>query len=289
MTVPTPPASLASQARAHAAAPPAWLARHEHFLLDLDGTLIRENEPMEGAAELLRQLDGRYVVVSNNSTDTAQSLARRLARLGLAIPAEKLVLAGQLTIDFLASARPGARLQLVAARVLRDYARRQGCVLVQERPDLVVVALDKRFNFAKLSAAANAVARGATLIATNADLSHPAPGNALVPETGVLLQAVAACAGVSPELVVGKPENMLFAEGLRRLGARPDRTLVIGDNPATDAQGAARLGMRYLLLGRGPAADSVSPAALLALDHAGHAHAPASETAAGMRPRLNTA
>lgn len=261
---------------AHSPAPaPAWLARHEHFLLDLDGTLIRENEPMEGAADLLRRLDGRYAVVSNNSTDTAQSLSRRLARLGLRIPPDKLVLAGQLTIDFLASSRPRARVQLLASIALRRYAQRQGCVLVEQAPDLVVLALDKRFTYAKLSAAANAVASGAELVATNGDLHHPAPGEARVPETGTLLHAVAACAGIAPALVVGKPENMLFAEGLRRLGARPEGTLVIGDNPATDAQGATRLGMRYLLLGRGPAADSVSPSALLALDHAGHAHAPA--------------
>ncbi|MDX3905058.1 MAG: HAD-IIA family hydrolase [Pigmentiphaga sp.] len=284
MTAPRFPTSVGTTP-AHDAQP-AWLAAHDHFLLDLDGTLVRENEVMEGAAQLLDRLGSRYVVVSNNSTDTARGLARRLSRQGLRIPADRLVLAGQLTIDFLASTRPHARLQLLASRGLRDYARRLGCTLVDERPDLVVLALDKHFSFAKLNAAANAVARGATLIAANPDLYHPGPGNLRIPETGALLRAVTACSGVLPELVVGKPEKMLFAEGLRRLGARPEKTLVIGDNPATDAQGATRLGMRYLLLGSGPLADAASPAGLLALDRPGHA-----QLAQGAQalPQLNTA
>jgi ribonucleotide monophosphatase NagD (HAD superfamily) len=41
---------------------------------------------------------------------------------------------------------------------------------------------------------------------------------------------------------------------------------MIGDNPATDARGATRLGMRCLLLGEGPGAHAASPAALLAQD-----------------------
>ncbi|MNT76866.1 putative hydrolase YutF [compost metagenome] len=87
------------------------------------------------------------------------------------------------------------------------------------------------------------------------------------------------CAGVAPALVVGKPEPTLFVEGLRRLGARAGETLVIGDNPLTDARGAVRLGMRYLLVGTHPHADATTPDALMRLSHGGHAKEPA--TASG--------
>jgi FMN phosphatase YigB (HAD superfamily) len=85
---------------------------------------------------------------------------------------------------------------------------------------------------------------------------------------------------------VGKPENMLFVEGLRRLHATAAHTLVIGDNPLTDANGAVRMGMRYLLVGRHELADAGSPAQLLQLAHEGHAQAPAAHrsVAAGHAP-----
>ncbi|WP_144007118.1 HAD hydrolase-like protein, partial [Pelomonas sp. KK5] len=140
-----------------------------------------------------------------------------------------------------------------------------GCRLVDAEPEFIVLARDRRFDYARLALAANELRAGARLVVTNPDLSHPAPAGAVVPETGALMRALVACAGIEPAQVIGKPEADLFIEGLRRLGATPAHTLVIGDNPLTDALGAARLGMRCLLLGRDPQARAASPAALLRL------------------------
>ncbi len=69
--------------------------------------------------------------------------------------------------------------------------------------------------------------------------------------------------GVQPWRVIGKPAPLLFEEGLRRLGARPESTVVVGDNPLTDAEGAARLGMACLLVGHAPGAVALTVAGLL--------------------------
>ena len=241
----------------------AW-QQARHFLIDLDGTLVHsQQEPAEGAIELLHQLAGRYVVVSNNSTHTAAGLARALRARGLPLAAENLVLAGEQTLRFMMETYPGARIRLVASIALQQQARALGCRLVDVAPEFVVLARDERFSYAKLSTLVNDLRAGARLVVSNPDLSHPALDGGIVPETGALMRAVVDCAGVEPAHVIGKPENRLFIEGLRRLGATPEHTLVIGDNPLTDALGAARLGMRCLLLGRDPQARARSPAALL--------------------------
>ncbi|GAA4341163.1 5' nucleotidase NucF [Pigmentiphaga soli] len=272
MNVPSSPSLPA------AASPPpvpvSWLDAHDAFLVDLDGTLIRESVATSGAARMLDRLRDRYVVVSNNSTDTARSLARKLELLGLPVAPERMVLAGQATIDFVAHAYGTARVLLIAGPTLRGYAQRRGCLLVDANADLVVLALDKRFSYAKLGLAANELRRGARLIVTNPDASHPSLDQALVPETGALMEAIVRCAGIGPALVVGKPGNMLFEEGLRRLRAQAADALVIGDNPLTDAHGAVRLGMRYLLVGRHALADADTPEALLGLAHGGHSQPP---------------
>jgi 4-nitrophenyl phosphatase len=241
----------------------ASLAQARHLIVDLDGTLIREDEPIEGAADLLARFRDRYVIVSNNSTHTARGMARRLARMGLKVEPEHIVLAGEQTIDYMRRDHPRARVLLAANPLLQRYALSAGCELVKSDADFVVLALDAQFNHARLAAMANQLRRGARLVVTNSDDNHPGPGGTVVPETGALMAALVSASGVQPWRVIGKPGPLLLEEGLRRLGAPAAGTIVIGDNPATDALGAAQLGMRCVLVGNAPQAEAKSPAALL--------------------------
>lgn len=247
-------------------APPAdlpWTLRTRGLILDLDGTLVRGHEVIPGAAQLLARWSGRYVVVSNNSTDTAASLAPRLQALGLPVQADALVLAGEQALHHIARNHPRARLLLCGSDTLRACAAGLGLVLVPGDADILLLARDLSFTYATLQAVALELARGATLMVSNGDLTHPGPRGSLVPETGALLQAVLACApGVRPR-ILGKPAAMLFEEGLRRLALPAQVVTVIGDNARTDAQGAVSLGMAYLLVGNSPYADAPDVARLL--------------------------
>lgn len=48
----------------------------------------------------------------------------------------------------------------------------------------------------------------------------------------------------------GKPHEAAFAEALRRLGADPERTLMVGDDPRCDVEGARAAGLRAVWLDR---------------------------------------
>jgi 4-nitrophenyl phosphatase len=251
-----------AMATATASANGEWLTQARHLLVDLDGTLVRQQEAIDGAAELLAHFHDRYAIVSNNSTHTAQGLALRLRRLGLCVPPGRIVLAGELAVRQLAQQHPGARVLLIGSQALQRFARAEGCDLVQANADFVLLALDMHFSHARLALAANELLRGARLMVTNADAAHPGPQGRVVPETGALLAALVAASGVQPWRVIGKPAPLLFEEGLRRLGAEPETTVVIGDNPLTDAEGAARLGMACLLVGQAPGAVAPTVAGL---------------------------
>lgn len=242
----------------------ARLARARHLLVDLDGTLVRQQEAIAGAAELLAHFDGRCAIVSNNSTHTAPGLAQRLRRLGLRVPAERIVLAGELAVRQLVREHPQARVLMAASPALQRYARAQGCQLVQGGADFVLLALDMHFSHARLALVVNELLRGARLLVSNADTTHPGPQGRVVPETGALLAAVVAASGVQPMRVTGKPAAQLFEEGLRCLGACAEDTVVVGDNPLTDAEGAARLGMACVLVGQASGAVAASVAGLFA-------------------------
>lgn len=251
-----------------------WVTSAAAFLIDLDGTLIQGAQVMDGAAALLERLSGRFVIVSNNSTETADVLAGRLHAMGLPVIGRQLVLAGEQTIRFLAEHHANRSVILFACEALCQMAADCGLTLVDRDADLVVLMRDQSFDYAKLSLAANELRAGARLVVSNPDRTHPAPGGGVIVETGSLMQALVACAGVLPTRIIGKPEPDLFVEALLRLAAAPDDAIVIGDNSDTDARGAVQLGMRYLLVGPSIGADAVSPAALLTLPLRGHVTIP---------------
>ncbi len=253
---------LASFPPAPAAEPP-WTARSRGLILDLDGTLIRGHEVIPGASELLTRWAGRCVIVSNNSTDTAAGLAPRLQAMGLPVQAETLVLAGEQAVRHIARQHPRAAVLLCASDALRTLAARLGLALVARDADIVLLARDLSFGYGTLQTLASELARGAALMVSNGDLTHPGPQGAIVPETGALLQSVLACAPDARPRILGKPGAMLLEEGLRRLGLAPADATVIGDNVRTDALGAVRLGIGYLLVGNAPYADAPNVARLL--------------------------
>jgi len=234
-----------------AAVTPDW-----SFVVDLDGTLVRDGTPVPAADRLIGLIDGRFVVVSNNSTHSAADMAVELASRGLPIPADKLVLAGAMAVRLVARDYSGARVLLVGSPGFRREAERAHLDLVDRGSDIVLLGRDVAFTYDTLALVANEIRRGAILVATNPDTTHPGADGALIPETGALMRAITACATPRAVRVIGKPQPDLFQEALRRLGSAPGCSVVIGDNPETDAAGALQLGMPCLLIGSSPDCDA---------------------------------
>lgn len=224
------------------------------WLIDLDGTLVCGGRPVAGADVFLKACDERFVIVSNDAEHTPAELARDLRRLGLNVPARRIVLAGTVALKDIAARRPGARVLMLASEGLMCHARGIGLKPVTTLPEIVFLGRDRRFTHTRLALAANAVRAGAELVVANPDLVHPGPDGSVVPETGALLAALLACTGPVPYRVVGKPEPALFEEGLALLGLPKREAAMLGDNPRTDGEGACRFGLRYVDI-----ADGVFP------------------------------
>ncbi|AMJ61942.1 HAD-IIA family hydrolase [Bosea sp. PAMC 26642] len=225
-----------------------WLQDVGGCLVDLDGTLVRGRQALPGASAFLEMLEGRFVVVSNDAEHTPLELSRGLKRMGLIVGPRKIVLAGTTALDEIARRRPRARILMLAGKSLMAHARDLGLLPVQARADIVFLGRDRHFSYERLMVAANAVRDGAELVAANPDLVHPGPDDTVVPETGALLAALLACTGPVPHRIVGKPEPALFEAGLKLLGLPKRAVMMVGDNPATDGEGARRYGLRYFQL-----------------------------------------
>lgn len=221
------------------------------WVIDLDGVVWLTGEPLPGAADgvaRLRHAGGRALFVTNNSSPTEAELQRRLRHCGIEAPTEDVITSAHAAARLLA---PGARALVLGDDGLREALRARDVVLADEDPlDAVVVGWTHAFDFDALAGAASAVRRGARLIGTNEDATHPTP-TGLLPGSGALLAAVAVAAGVDPE-VAGKPHAPIVAAIAERAD---DVVVVVGDRPSTDGVLAQRLGVPFARVRSGVAAD----------------------------------
>jgi NagD protein len=231
----------------------------ELVLIDLDGCLAFGNEPHPAASNLLAQLDARYAILSNNSTQTPTSLAKHLNDRGLAVDPARIIVAGALMIDILATERPGRSIALFAASEIEDYALSKGLAISRTGDaDLVALARDTAFTYEKLQRGVALLASGAEFIASNPDLTHPGRERIPVPETGSLLKMFEACIPTVIPEIVGKPNAIMFKTALARFSCAAGNAIMIGDNPMTDGLGAERAGVRSILVGPGNSYESIA-------------------------------
>lgn len=235
------------------AEPREIVARADLVLVDLDGCLAFGGVPHPDAERFLRAIDGRYVVLSNNSSTTPDALARDLAGYGLVLDPHRILLAGSAMIEMLAEESEAKFVQLIASEEIVAYARAMGLRLIEAGGDIVALARDTGLTYAKLARAVAALAAGAKLVVSNPDLTHPGMGRVPVPETGALLAALRACLPDIEPRIVGKPAPILFRRALARFGVDAAQAVMIGDNAATDGEGARGMGMNALLVGPGHA------------------------------------
>lgn len=217
----------------------------EGYLLDLDGTLISGAALLPGVRDFLQNLRQPFVILSNDSEHVPEQIVDIFQKEGIALKASQVVLAGVIALEEIARRTPGARVMLLASPALRDLAARLGLRLSADRPEVVVLARDRSFDFDKLTAAARALRLGAKLVLACPDTTHPSPNGEIVPEVGALAAAIFACVGNIEHEVIGKPEPSLFNIGCERLGMTPAQCLMIGDNLLTDGVGATRAGIAF--------------------------------------------
>jgi phosphoglycolate/pyridoxal phosphate phosphatase family enzyme len=231
------------------------------YAFDLDGTVYLGDAALPGAVETIERIrlaGCRVVFVTNNPLHSAEDYAGKLRGLGVEATAADVVTATHALVTYLRSACPRARLLVLGETLLLDTLSAAGFALTTQpaAADVVVVAFDRTFDYAKLLAAYRAVRlHGARLVATNPDPYCPTPDGGL-PDCAAMLAAVQACTGAAAEAVVGKPSTHMAAAVLERLGMAAARAAMVGDRLSTDMVMARSAGMVGVLVLTGTTSSS---------------------------------
>jgi len=220
------------------------------LVVDMDGVLHVGPEPVESLPAFLNFLDQRAiqaVYVTNNSTLTPKSLCERLSGFGIQADSSQIITSATATARYLSKEFPqGSRVLVVGEVGLCQAVRDMGFKIVDDMPQAVVVGLDRKINYQKISKAASAVLAGASFIACNIDSGAPTVSG-IAPGAGAMVAAIQVVVQVAP-VVIGKPESTMFLEAAERMGLKLDECAAIGDRLDIDIVSAKRAGMLGILV-----------------------------------------
>jgi HAD superfamily hydrolase (TIGR01458 family) len=220
------------------------------LLLDLDGVLYVEDEPVPGAREAVGVLRARGLTlrfVTNTTARPRKRILDRLDRLGFAVEPGELSTPAALAVRH-CRRRGHRRVALVMNDdVKEDFAELEA---VDTGADAVVVGdLGAAFGYAVLNRAFRQLMDGAELIALQKNRYWLTP-QGLSLDVGAFVAALEYAARTEA-FVVGKPSRDFFTAILDAIPAEPGAAAMVGDDVESDVGGAMRAGLAGVLVRTG--------------------------------------
>ncbi|MBO8176275.1 MAG: TIGR01457 family HAD-type hydrolase [Bacillus sp. (in: Bacteria)] len=225
---------------------------YKGYLIDLDGTMYRGKEKIEAAGRFVHRLIDKglpYLFVTNNSSRTPEQVAEKLNRFDIPTRPEQVFTTSMATANYMYERKPNATVYVIGEEGIRTALLEKGFKLVEEKPDFVVVGIDRSITYEKLALACLGVRNGATFISTNGDIAIPTE-RGLLPGNGSLTSVVTVSTQTEP-IFIGKPEPIIMEQALKVLGTSKEDTIMVGDNYHTDILAGLRTGIDTLLVHTG--------------------------------------
>lgn len=217
-------------------------------ILDVDGTVVRGDEPIPDARRGVAAVDEAGLArlfVSNNPTRAPPAYAERLRRAGVDADPSEILTSGTVTVAYLADEHPEATHHVVGEPGLVEQLAAEG-LTVSDDPDaaeVCVVSIDREFTYDRLREALWLLRdESVAFVGTDPDVVIPA-AEGDVPGSGAIINAVAGVVEREPNVVLGKPHPATAELALDRLGVPAEECLVVGDRLDTDVALGERAGM----------------------------------------------
>jgi len=219
------------------------------WLIDMDGVLVHQEQPLPGADRFLARLDEfgmPFLVLTNNSIYTRRDLSARLRAAGLNVREDAIWTSALATARFLDDQRPHGSAFVIGEAGLTTALHDAGYTLSEQGPDYVVLGETRTYSFERITHAIRLIASGSRFIATNPDPAGPSPSGPL-PATGAVAALISRATGVEPYFV-GKQNPLMIRSALNALDAHSESTAMIGDRMDTDVVAGLEAGLETILV-----------------------------------------
>ena len=219
-------------------------------LLDLDGVLYVEDEPVPGAAEAVERMRAAGLTlrfVTNTTSRSRAATLEKLSALGFEVGDEELITPALLALQHCRERGHRRVALLMSDDVKADFAELEE---TEREPDAVIVGdLGERFAYDVLNRAFRELLAGAELIALQTN-RYWLREDGLCLDVGPFVAALEYAAACEAH-VVGKPAAAFFSHVLDGAGTAPDQAVMVGDDIESDIGGALRAGLAGILVRTG--------------------------------------
>ena len=220
------------------------------LVLDMDGVLWRENEPigdLPGAFSRFEKAGLKVILATNNATKNQKMYIEKLAGMGVHVSKDQVINSAMGVTYLLKKRFPQAGPVYVIGEIgLISALEEAGFTITDQNPLAVVAGVDRQITFDKLKRATLLIRQGVPFYGTNPDKTFPTP-EGLIPGAGAILASLVAATDVEP-IIAGKPSPTLYEFALDKLGTLPSETLAVGDRIETDIIGGQRAGLKTALV-----------------------------------------
>ncbi|HEY8647101.1 MAG TPA: HAD-IIA family hydrolase [Gaiellaceae bacterium] len=247
-------------------------------VFDVDGTLLHANDPggvrgahpIAGAAETVERVraSGRRVLFFTNGTDHPPAkYAADIRSVGFTLDDEEFMNPAVVAARWIARKHPGKSVLVLGGpgviAPLQDHGIETIGSADARTADVVLVGWDDVLTYPALRAACDSIWAGAPLLATSTASVFSVNGGLAPGWSGAIVAGIRQTTGARA-VTLGKPSPLALREMCRALGAKPARTLVVGDDLTLEVAMARRAGARAALVltgtGTAEAAAAAAPA-----------------------------
>lgn len=228
------------------------LLEKEGFILDVDGVVCRGGKPIkEGieAVKKLKDLGKKIIFVSNNSARSRRIFVERFNSFGLDVDENEILLATFATARFIARERRNAKVFTTGEAGLIEELELAGIRVVDyDEAEYLVVGSNRNISYEIMTKALRLCLNDSIrYIATNPDRIFPGEDGP-IPGTGMIIGALYWMTGRMPDVVIGKPSEVIMKEALQILGLKAGDVVVVGDQIEIDVRAGRSIGAETLLV-----------------------------------------
>jgi 4-nitrophenyl phosphatase len=224
------------------------MAKIKCFVIDLDGVVYTGNTLVKNADKRIVNMrqKGRVFFVTNNASLHREEYVKKLHGFGIPVVKDEILTSAYVSAVYINTHYDNPQVFMIGEKGLRQELEEQDIKVCHRNCNLVLVGLDRGFNYDKLALALRYVEKGAPFLATNDD-------NALVTESGLLPGAGAIVSALrtasrKEPIIIGKPSDIMADFILTKAGVKPEEVLLIGDRLDTEVVMGKNFGMKTALV-----------------------------------------
>jgi HAD superfamily hydrolase (TIGR01457 family) len=226
------------------------------FMIDMDGTVYRGGAVIKGATEFIERVKAKnipFLFVTNNSSHDREHYLKKLTKMGFKVNIDNILTSTTATISYLLKHHNKKSVYPLGTPSFVKEIKEAGIRIVDERPDIVLLAFDTTITYEKMNNAYQFIKNGAKFIATHPDDLCPTEQGYDI-DAGPFIRLFESMTSVKAT-VIGKPNELMVKMAAERMNVPLKKMVMVGDRLYTDIKMASDAGIRSIMVLTGEAKE----------------------------------